>query len=121
MIENNTHTIQNGVKHDSNNKIEAFGKVHEWKRVALILSTIVMFVITCGFNALSSLAFSPNASKCVFICNLKFILLLSFLKFYYLIELFPAPTGNISDKFYIEITPAGWVFSIWGFIYTWQV
>lgn len=29
-------------------------------------------------------------------------------------------TGEVSDKFYIEITPAGWAFSIWGLIYTWQ-
>ena len=34
--------------------------------------------------------------------------------------LFTQSTGNISDKFYIEITPAGWTFSIWGFIYAWQ-
>ena len=31
-----------------------------------------------------------------------------------------ATTGEVSDKFYIEITPAGWAFSIWGLIYTWQ-
>ncbi len=36
-------------------------------------------------------------------------------------ELFPKSTGNISDTFYTDITPAGWTFSIWGFIYTWQV
>ena len=29
-------------------------------------------------------------------------------------------TGAISDEFYLEITPAGWTFSIWGFIYLWQ-
>ena len=29
-------------------------------------------------------------------------------------------TGNVSNKFYIEITPAGWAFSIWGLIYLWQ-
>ncbi|XP_067687418.1 uncharacterized protein [Haliotis asinina] len=29
-------------------------------------------------------------------------------------------TGDISDAFYVEITPAGWTFSIWGLIYTWQ-
>ena len=29
-------------------------------------------------------------------------------------------TGGISDMYYLEITPAGWTFSIWGFIYTWQ-
>ncbi|KAL4229136.1 hypothetical protein ACF0H5_012174 [Mactra antiquata] len=34
--------------------------------------------------------------------------------------LFKSEIGNISDKYYIEITPSGWTFSIWGFIYTWQ-
>lgn len=29
-------------------------------------------------------------------------------------------TGDLSDKYYTQITPAGWTFSIWGFIYTWQ-
>jgi len=29
-------------------------------------------------------------------------------------------TGSISDRFNLEITPAGWTFSIWGFIYAWQ-
>lgn len=30
-------------------------------------------------------------------------------------------TGAISDEFYLEITPAGWTFAIWGFIYLWQL
>jgi len=30
-------------------------------------------------------------------------------------------TGDISDYYYLEITPAGWTFSIWGFIYAFQV
>ncbi|XP_059173978.1 uncharacterized protein LOC131954369 [Physella acuta] len=29
-------------------------------------------------------------------------------------------TGDISAKFETPITPAGWTFSIWGFIYAWQ-
>lgn len=29
-------------------------------------------------------------------------------------------TGNVSDEFYLQVTPAGWTFSIWGIIYTWQ-
>jgi len=29
-------------------------------------------------------------------------------------------TGALSDKYYLEVTPSGWTFSIWGFIYTWQ-
>ena len=30
-------------------------------------------------------------------------------------------TGAVSDMFYSQITPAGFTFIIWGFIYTWQV
>ncbi|XP_011671816.2 uncharacterized protein LOC575154 [Strongylocentrotus purpuratus] len=29
-------------------------------------------------------------------------------------------TGDLSDKYAISITPAGWAFSIWGVIYIWQ-
>lgn len=28
--------------------------------------------------------------------------------------------GEVSDEFGLEITPAGWTFTIWGFIYIWQ-
>lgn len=35
-------------------------------------------------------------------------------------DIYQSNTGDISDKYYIEITPSGWVFSIWGVIYTWQ-
>jgi hypothetical protein len=31
---------------------------------------------------------------------------------------FPRSNKNVSDIFYLEITPAGWAFSIWGLIYT---
>ncbi|XP_061166893.1 uncharacterized protein LOC133175793 [Saccostrea echinata] len=34
--------------------------------------------------------------------------------------IFKSETGNISDKYYVEITPAGWMFSIWGVIYVWE-
>ena len=40
---------------------------------------------------------------------------------YFLSGLFTSNTGDISDIFYITITPAGWTFSIWGFIYAWQL
>ena len=29
-------------------------------------------------------------------------------------------TRNISDVYFTQVTPSGWAFSIWGFIYTWQ-
>ena len=31
-----------------------------------------------------------------------------------------ASIGNISDQYFLDITPGGWAFSIWGVIYTWQ-
>ena len=33
---------------------------------------------------------------------------------------FQTVTANVSDQFFVDITPDGWAFSIWGFIYTWQ-
>ena len=33
---------------------------------------------------------------------------------------FENQTGRVSDKYNTEVTPAGWAFSIWGVIYTWQ-
>ena len=35
--------------------------------------------------------------------------------------IFVNSTGDASDYFFLEITPAGWTFSIWGVIYAWQV
>ena len=29
-------------------------------------------------------------------------------------------TGSVSDSYYLQVTPAGWAFSIWGVIYAWQ-
>ena len=29
-------------------------------------------------------------------------------------------TAEVSDMFYLQITPAGWTFSIWSIIYTWR-
>ncbi|XP_064643550.1 uncharacterized protein LOC135497650 [Lineus longissimus] len=34
--------------------------------------------------------------------------------------LFLNTTAAVSDFYYLEITPAGWTFSVWGVIYTWQ-
>ena len=33
---------------------------------------------------------------------------------------FETLTGNVSDQYFLDITPGGWAFSIWGVIYTWQ-
>jgi hypothetical protein len=34
---------------------------------------------------------------------------------------FSQSIGNVSDTFPLDITPAGWAFSIWGLIYTWNL
>ena len=34
--------------------------------------------------------------------------------------LFVNGTGQISDEYYLQVTPAGWTFAIWGVIYAWQ-
>ncbi|XP_070574947.1 uncharacterized protein [Ptychodera flava] len=35
------------------------------------------------------------------------------------IGIFTQPTAAVSDKYYVNMTPAGYTFSIWGVIYTW--
>ncbi|KAL3836104.1 hypothetical protein ACJMK2_021557 [Sinanodonta woodiana] len=60
--------------------------------IALILACVAIFVLTLVFNGLAA---RPGA-------------------------LFKSSTGDLSDKYYLNITPAGWTFSIWGFIYAWQ-
>ncbi len=34
-------------------------------------------------------------------------------------SIFYGTTGSISDKYFLDITPSGWAFSIWGLIYFW--
>ena len=89
---NHNNTIEDKANSDSE-----FGKRHEWKRLSLILVTYVLFILALAFNFLQSLFWTPTS------------------------DLFPSTTGDISDKFFTDITPAGWTFTIWGFIYTWQV
>jgi len=68
---------------------------HNPAKISLIVSTAVILILTLAFNGLSA---SPNAGP-----------------------LFNSNQANLSDKFYLSVTPAGWTFSIWGFIYTFQV
>ena len=35
--------------------------------------------------------------------------------------IFQNSTGTVSDSYYTDITPAGWTFSLWAVIYTWQL
>ncbi|CAH1775607.1 unnamed protein product [Owenia fusiformis] len=71
---------------------------HKPMKILLIVLTWLVFLAMMFFNAMMGIASM-------------------YLKEW---ELFVSSTGNISDKYYLEITPAGWTFSIWGFIYVWQ-
>ena len=39
---------------------------------------------------------------------------------HFITAIFESSTGAISRKYEVGITPAGWTFSIWGIIYTWE-
>lgn len=67
---------------------------HSPLKIALIILTLAAFVIVAAFNGLAA---ASNGGG-----------------------VFKNNTGTISNVFYLEVTPAGWTFSIWGFIYTWQ-
>ncbi|XP_070574375.1 uncharacterized protein [Ptychodera flava] len=64
--------------------------------IFLIILTLIVYLLTIAINALSG-----SVGKDI--------------------GLFLNSTGDISDAYYLEITPAGWTFSIWGFIYTWNM
>jgi len=66
---------------------------HSYWRMALIISACLSFLVVCVINGLAG---AGNTA------------------------LFNSTTGNVSDKYYLEITPAGWTFSIWGLIYALQ-
>ena len=38
----------------------------------------------------------------------------------FLADLFKSKTGDVSDKYPTDITPAGWTFTIWIVIFIWQ-
>ncbi|XP_053409124.1 uncharacterized protein LOC123561480 isoform X2 [Mercenaria mercenaria] len=67
---------------------------HSPLKIALIVLTLLAFAVVAAINALAA----TSNGEGIFLNN----------------------TGSISDLFYLEVTPAGWTFSIWGFIYTWQ-
>lgn len=64
---------------------------HNPGRLAIIIVSVVFFVIILIFNVLAGPGIYPFLSS----------------------------TGNVSDEFNTQITPSGWTFSIWGVIYTW--
>ena len=34
-------------------------------------------------------------------------------------SIFKSTVGEVSNKYFLDITPAGWAFTIWGVIYIW--
>ncbi|OWF39583.1 uncharacterized protein LOC110464882 [Mizuhopecten yessoensis] len=68
---------------------------HSGLRILLILLTLVVYIVMVVFNALGGSVGQE-------------------------IGLFKNTTGEISNLFRLQITPAGWTFSIWGVIYAWQ-
>lgn len=68
---------------------------HSRPRIALILSSALVLGLTLMFNGLST----GGDGTGLFLSN----------------------QANLSDQFYLSITPAGWTFSIWGIIYLFQV
>lgn len=63
--------------------------------VALIIVNAVVYTVVALINGLAGASFGTSG-------------------------LFLNSTGDISYKYYLEITPSGWTFSIWGVIYIWE-
>ncbi|XP_033725764.1 LOW QUALITY PROTEIN: uncharacterized protein LOC117315607 [Pecten maximus] len=75
----------------------AANRGHSSYRILLILLTCLALGVTLFFNYLGS----GDAGKSL--------------------GIYESNTGDVSDYFYLEITPAGWTFTIWAFIYAWQI
>ena len=67
---------------------------HSPHNITLILMTVATFVLTAIFNALAGSGAGVGS-------------------------IFESTVGNISDKYDLYITPAGFTFSIWSVIYLW--
>ena len=67
---------------------------HSPLNITLILMTVATFVLTAIFNALAGSGAGVGS-------------------------IFESTVGNISDKYDLYITPAGFTFSIWSVIYLW--
>lgn len=68
---------------------------HKISYILVILTTCAVYIVTLVFNAYASGILQDK-------------------------DLFHNKTGDISNYYYTDITPAGWTFSIWGVIYIWQ-
>ena len=69
-----------------------------WLQVAYIASLAVATAVLLVVFVINGLAAAPNAQDYGFENN----------------------TVQVSNKFYLQVTPAGWTFAIWGIIYAWQ-
>lgn len=67
---------------------------HKLGFIALVIFNVLVMLVVFALNGLS--AAGPKSG------------------------IFVSTPSNQSAKYYLEITPAGWTFSIWGVIYTWQ-
>lgn len=77
-------------------KMEAKETQHSPVRMVLIITHFLIFCVTLAINYLSS---QPNVAP----------------------GLYESNTGAISDAYNTQVTPAGWTFTIWAFIYIWQL
>lgn len=69
-------------------------------RTVLTILSLIAFIITMILNAFAAPRERPGFLQDIYGSNLS--------------------TGDVSDRYSTQITPAGWAFSIWGVIYTWQ-
>ena len=70
-----------------------------WRKVAYNVSLVVTSLVLLAVFAVNGLSALPDARKFGFANT----------------------TGQVSNEFYLQITPAGWTFAIWGIIYAWQL
>ncbi|CAH1243963.1 Hypp7175 [Branchiostoma lanceolatum] len=70
------------------------GFQHQPAKIAMIAGAWVTYIIMIVFNAISASGIDKN--------------------------LFNSTQRELSDKYYNDFVPAGWTFSIWGFIYAWN-
>ena len=83
---------------DSNSKGITPSPLPLWEKVLEIVVLSVSTLLLVVVFIINGLAASPNADKYGFANQ----------------------TARISDEFYLQVTPAGWTFAIWGIIYAWQ-
>ena len=71
-----------------------------WKKIVNLdnICLVVATVFLLGVFIISAISASPNAENFGFANS----------------------TGDVSNEFYLQTTPAGFTFSIWGVIFTWQ-